>query len=66
MNRWEYRTLKIDTSGIMGGKIDEVSLDQQMNSLGMDGWELVAAFDTNRAEGASRHVLAIFKRGNNG
>ncbi|MBT5613124.1 MAG: DUF4177 domain-containing protein [Lentisphaerae bacterium] len=60
---WEYRTIKIDAKGwFVGGKVDEQSLDQSMNDLGRDGWELVTALDTNTEGGASRHILAIFKR----
>jgi len=60
--RWEYRTVKINTGGFVGGKVDEAVLDRMMNALGDEGWELVAALDTNAEGGVSRHVLAIFKR----
>lgn len=61
--RWEYRTIKIDTKGFfVGGKVDETALDQVMNRLGNQGWELVSALNTHREGGKSRHILAIFKR----
>ena len=41
-----------------------MELDKYMNTLGAEGWELVSAFDTNEAYGASRDVIAIFKRAN--
>ncbi|MEW6237163.1 MAG: DUF4177 domain-containing protein [Candidatus Omnitrophota bacterium] len=62
MAMWEYKTIKLGTHGMMGGKLDEEKLDGLMNKLGRDGWELVAAFDTNQAYGASRDIVAIFKR----
>lgn len=60
--KWEYKTIKLSTTGFIGGKLDEDKLDQLMNNLGRDGWELVSAFDTNQSYGASRDVIAIFKR----
>jgi len=60
--KWEYKTIKVDTKGFIGGKLDEANLDQMMNALGDDGWELVAAFDTNAEGGVSRHVVCILKR----
>jgi len=60
--KWEYRTIKVDTKGFLGGKLDEADLDRMMNHLGDDGWELVAAFDTNTEGGASRHIVGILKR----
>lgn len=46
----------------MGGIVDEQKLDQEMNALGEEGWELVAAFDTQQGAGQTRDVLVIFKR----
>ena len=60
---WEYKTIKLGASRFFGGKIDESDLDARMNRLGADGWELVTAFDTNTADGKTRDVVAIFKRG---
>jgi hypothetical protein len=60
--KWEYRTIKLGTRGVLGGKFDEHQLDAYMNQLGSEGWELVTAFDTNKAYGESRDVVVIFKR----
>ncbi len=46
----------------MGGKLDEVEFDRMINELGMQGWELTTAFDTNEGYGSTRDVVAIFKR----
>ena len=46
----------------MGGKVDEAQLDRTMNELGVQGWELAAAFDTGVAGGGTRDVVVIFKR----
>ena len=60
--RWEYQTLKIDTKGFSGGKFDEHDVDQQLNELGAEGWELIKAFDTNMDVGATRSLVFVFKR----
>lgn len=60
--RWEYKTIKLATKGFMGGKFDENVLDEYMNELGRQEWELVAAFDTNQGTGETRDVVVIFKR----
>lgn len=60
--QWEYKTIKLAATGMLGGKLDETKFDEYLNRLGRDAWELVAAFDTNQAYGATRDVVAIFKR----
>lgn len=60
--RWEYKTIELATHGFLGGKLDRVKFEEMLNSLGREGWELVNAFDTNQGHGATRDVIAIFKR----
>ncbi len=60
--KWEYKTLKLQPKGLMGGKVDEVQLDRTINELGAQGWELAAAFDTDVAGGGTRDMVIIFKR----
>jgi hypothetical protein len=63
MQKWEYITAKMDTKGwLVGGVLDTSAFDALLNRLGRDGWELVSAFDTNQAYGASREAVAVFKR----
>lgn len=59
---WEYRVVKVAATGWSGGKLDENVFTAYMNDLGNEGWELVTAFDTNQAYGATRDVIAVFKR----
>lgn len=59
---WEYKTIKLAATGWAGGKIDELRLDQMMNDLGQQGWELAAALDTNEAYGNTKDIVVIFKR----
>jgi hypothetical protein len=60
--KWEYKTIKLEASGIMGGKLDEKKLDAMMNELGEQGWEISAAFYTNMQAGTTRDAIIIFKR----
>ncbi len=60
--RWEYKTIKIPTKGILGGKIKETDLDQALNEQGNKGWELVSVFGTNLGQGQTRDVVAVFKK----
>ena len=60
--RWEYNTLKMATTGFSGGKLDEDTFTDHLNDLGDQGWELVAAFDTNQGGGQTRDVIVVFKR----
>lgn len=59
---WEYKTIELAAHGFLGGKIDRAKFEEMLNSLGAQGWELVSAFDTNQGYGATRDVIAIFKR----
>ena len=59
---WEYKTIKLAATGLVGGKINELQLDQIMNDLGQQGWELAAALDTSEAYGNTKDVVVIFKR----
>jgi hypothetical protein len=60
--KWEYKVLKINTTGFMGGKFDDEALTREMNDLGRDNWELVSGFDTKMGQGATRNIVLIFKR----
>jgi hypothetical protein len=60
--KWEYMTLKIETTGWTGGKFDEFDLDARLNELGRQGWELATAFDTNQIYGETRYMVFTFKR----
>ena len=62
MERWEYKTLQFPVKGFMGGILELDKFDLELNRMGNEGWELVACFDTNYGQGASRFVLAVMKR----
>ena len=63
MTRWEYKTLKIETTGLwLGGKVDEAAIDRMLNDYGRQGWELTVLCDTNMFQGESRYLLYTLKR----
>lgn len=62
MEKWEYVSIKVETKGFNGGILDTENFDRQLNNLGDKGWELVSCFSTTQGHGASREVIALFKR----
>lgn len=62
MVQWEYRTVKYQTGGFLGGKVNEEELDELLNKHGYEGWELVSSFDTSQSQGQSRDIIMVFKR----
>ncbi|KQV49826.1 hypothetical protein ASC95_29705 [Pelomonas sp. Root1217] len=63
MQKWEYKTVKVDAKGMLGGVVDVQEFDGLLNQLGQQGWNLVSVFDTNMMiHGTSREIVAVFKR----
>lgn len=62
MIQWEYKTIKFKTGGFLGGKVDEIEFEEELNQYGEEGWELVSCFDTSMGQGTSRDVIVVFKR----
>ncbi len=61
--KWKYKTIKFAPKGwFTGGRVDERQLDDLMNELGQDGWELVSGFNVTQAYGSSKSIVFIFKK----
>lgn len=60
--RWEYNTVIFESGWFSGGRLDGERFQAKLDELGRAGWELVSVFDTSRYEGATRQVIAVFKR----
>ena len=60
--QWEYKTVQIDVAGWFLPTVEPDAMDAELNRYGAEGWELVSAFDINRAHGRTSHVVVLFKR----
>jgi hypothetical protein len=61
--KWEYKTLLWDArKGVLGGNIDRQGLEDQLNLLGGEGWDLVSASSPNMEGGSTRNLVVILKR----
>lgn len=62
MPTWEYKTIKIVDTGTFGPNFNLTDLDEKLNHLGKQGWEVISALDLNVFRGASSDVVVILKR----
>ncbi|GHE41090.1 DUF4177 domain-containing protein [Sphingobacterium griseoflavum] len=61
MKRFEYKTVKVEPKGFWQKKLDPQELDNILNTLGQEGWELVAMQDL-AVSGTSWTFHYTFKR----
>ena len=62
MVQWEYKSVKVAVQSWMGSDVNTVALDDEFNTLGERGWEMVAAVELSAQGGAARQIGAVFKR----
>ena len=62
MDLYEYCLKKYDAKGLLGGKFDLAEVEAEFNQLGNEGWELVSFMDTSQDLGATKWIIATFKR----
>lgn len=60
--QWEYKTVKLELGGFLGGKIDQAQLDSILEEFGLEGWELVTVFATALYQGRTQDAAMVFKR----
>jgi len=60
--KWEYKTVQFEYKGLFSSNVDAGALQDDLNSLGNDGWELVD-FELNTGSLATNvGAIAILKR----
>ncbi len=59
MEKWEYKTIIIDREGIFRTKFE---IDENLNEMGNEGWELVSIVSPVAGSGMSVQMFATFKR----
>jgi hypothetical protein len=62
MKKFEYLTLRVRETGLIGKRVNPKKLTKNLNELGEEGWELASTFETNEDEGETKDVFLIFKR----
>jgi hypothetical protein len=62
MTRWDYNTVVFEQGWFSSGRLDGAKFQAKLETMGAEGWELVSVFDTNRHEGSTLQVVAVFKR----
>lgn len=62
MEKYEYKTLMTDAKGFLGGKVDSDRFEDELNNLGLQGWELVSTVATAQSYGNTRWIISVFKR----
>lgn len=60
--RFEYKTLVIEPKGFWSTRFEPSDIDNDLNKLGMDGWELVSVESRNWGQGSTSSFFYTFKR----
>jgi len=64
--RWEYRVLVYKKKVLKGNVVPSEAVEEELNQLGGEGWELVSAFPTSAAAsglyGATTEIVCVVKR----
>ena len=58
MMKYEYKVLNLEQKSALSAKVDVETLEDELNKLGNDGWDLVSS----SVRTGSGTVVAIFKR----
>ncbi len=58
MTRWEYKIINLRSEQY---RLDP-AFTPELNTLGMEGWELVAMTSVNFKSGATDNLAMVFKR----
>ncbi len=62
MEKFEYKVVTYDPSGFFGGNVQVNQIENQLNMLGNDGWEMISCTSSNQSYGSTKSLVCIFKR----
>lgn len=62
MEKFEYKVVTYDPNGFLGGNVKIDQIEDQLNQLGNEGWELVSCTSSNQSYGSTKSLVCIFKR----
>ena len=62
MKNFEYKTLSYEASGWVDSKIDVSEIDNKLNELAKERWELDKCFPIAESYGRTKRIVMIFKR----
>ncbi len=62
MEKFEYKVVTYDPSGFFGGNVKSNQIENQLNMLGDDGWEMVSCTSSNQSYGSTKSLVCIFNR----
>lgn len=64
--KWEYKTIGIELAGYFSGRPprgpEDPRVDNDLSTLGKQGWELVAVLPYSETDRYANLVIAFFKR----
>ncbi len=62
MEKFEYKVVTYNPNGFFGGNVKIDQIEDQLNQLGNEGWELVSCTSSNQSYGSTKSLVCIFKR----
>ena len=63
MKRWSYKVVEFDPEGFwFGGNINSQSIEERLNELGNQGWEVAGNFATSETNGRTKKIVYTLKR----
>ncbi|MBM3988410.1 MAG: DUF4177 domain-containing protein [Planctomycetes bacterium] len=59
---WEYKSVAFEIDPTFEASVDRRALEQKLNALGHEGWELVSLLAASDSDGETSGLLAVLKR----
>lgn len=63
MQKWKYKVLEFSpTRSLMATRMDKKHIENELNELGKQGWEVVSSFITTDAHGSTKKIIYTLKK----